>query len=136
MHFSGSVKTAGGWGQTAGHAPLSAYFGLGVDQVLEYKIVTPDGKLRVANRIINSDLFWALRGGGGGTFGIVVEATVRAYPTPKITVTNWWINSTDTGIIAGDGFWNAMQYLHQQFPQLSAKGAQGYYYSRAHRSFA
>lgn len=44
---------------------------------LEFKIVTPDGQLRIANRCQNSDLFWALRGGGGGTFGVVLEATTR-----------------------------------------------------------
>ncbi|TGZ81304.1 FAD-binding domain-containing protein, partial [Ascodesmis nigricans] len=91
----GSVKTAGGWGQAGGHAPLSSKYGLGVDQVLEYKVVTADGKLLVANKVVNADLFWALRGGGGSTFGVVVEATVKAYTSPKITVTNWWINATN-----------------------------------------
>lgn len=61
----GSVSVAGGWGQTAGHAPVSAKYGLGVDQVVEYKVVTADGVLRVANEVSNPDLFWALRGGGG-----------------------------------------------------------------------
>jgi FAD/FMN-containing dehydrogenase len=61
----GSVAVAGGWGQTAGHAPFSAKYGLGVDQVVEYKVVTADGVLRVANEVSNPDLFWALRGGGG-----------------------------------------------------------------------
>jgi FAD/FMN-containing dehydrogenase len=60
----GSVSVAGGWGLTAGHAALSSQFGLGVDQVVEYKIVTADGLLRVANDVSNPDLFWALRGGG------------------------------------------------------------------------
>src|ERR1700712_736559 len=69
-----SVAIAGGWAQNAGHSPLSPKYGLGADQVLEYKVVTADGVLRVANAVSNSDLFWALRGGGGGTFGVVVEA--------------------------------------------------------------
>jgi FAD/FMN-containing dehydrogenase len=66
----GSVSVAGGWGLTAGHAPLSSQFGLGVDQVVEYKIVTADGLLRVANEVSNPDLFWALRGGGGMYLGM------------------------------------------------------------------
>jgi FAD/FMN-containing dehydrogenase len=61
----GSVAVAGGWGQTAGHAPFSTKYGLGVDQVVEYKVVTADGIQRVANEVSNPDLFWALRGGGG-----------------------------------------------------------------------
>ncbi|KAF2429945.1 FAD-binding domain-containing protein [Tothia fuscella] len=91
----GSVSVAGGWGQTAGHAPLSAKYGLGVDQVVEYKVVTADGVLKVANEATNPDLFWALRGGGGGTFGVVVEATIKAHPSQKVAMTQIWINTTD-----------------------------------------
>jgi hypothetical protein len=72
-----SVSVAGGWSQSGGHAALSSYYGLGSDQMLEYKVVTADGKLLVANAVSNPDMFWALRGGGGGTFGVVVEATMK-----------------------------------------------------------
>jgi FAD/FMN-containing dehydrogenase len=44
---------------------------------LEYKVVTADGNLVIANAVSNPDLFWALRGGGPSTFGVVVEATVK-----------------------------------------------------------
>ncbi|KAL9711397.1 hypothetical protein Ac2012v2_005943 [Leucoagaricus gongylophorus] len=79
-----SVGASGGWLQGGGHGALSPSMGLGVDRVLEYKIVTPDGKLRIANECQNEDLFWALRGGGGGTFGVVLESTVLA--SPQVTV--------------------------------------------------
>lgn len=59
------VRVAGGYAQTAGHGPLSSKYGLAADNVLEYKVVTSDGKLRVANAVSEPDLFWALRGGGG-----------------------------------------------------------------------
>ncbi|KAL1955726.1 hypothetical protein VTO42DRAFT_8124 [Malbranchea cinnamomea] len=123
----GSVRTAGGFGQTAGHGPFSSKYGLAADQVLEYKVVTADGELVVANSVVNTDLFWALRGGGGGTFGIVVEATVKAHPTPKITTIAWWINATDSEN-PGDGVYEAAAYLHSQFPAINEKGVQGYYY--------
>jgi FAD/FMN-containing dehydrogenase len=42
---------------------------------LEFKVVTADGNLTIANDVTNQDLFWALKGGGGGTWGVVVEAT-------------------------------------------------------------
>lgn len=58
----GSVAPAGGYGQTAGHGPLSNRHGLMSDQFLEFKVVTADGELKVANKVVNSDLFWALRG--------------------------------------------------------------------------
>ncbi|CCO31325.1 hypothetical protein BN14_05364 [Rhizoctonia solani AG-1 IB] len=70
-----TVGAAGGWVQGGGHGILSNTLGLGVDRVLQFKVVTPDGVLHTANACENSDLFWALRGGGGGTFGVVLEAT-------------------------------------------------------------
>ncbi|KAF2402488.1 FAD-binding domain-containing protein [Trichodelitschia bisporula] len=120
----GSVSVAGGWGQTAGHGPLTPVYGLGVDQFLEFKVVTADGQLRVANKVSNPDLFWALRGGGGGTFGVVVEATVKAYPDIPVTVTTWWMNTT----AEEHGLWDAYGYLHTQFPDMVARGISGYYY--------
>ncbi|KAF9345397.1 hypothetical protein BGX34_004804, partial [Mortierella sp. NVP85] len=48
-----------------------------------YKVVTADGELKIANAFQNKDLFWALRGGGGATFGVVVEAVYKTHPPPK-----------------------------------------------------
>lgn len=89
------MKVAGGFGQTAGHGPLSSKFGLTADLIVELKVVTADGDLKVVNERANQDLFWALRGGGGGTFGVVIEATMKAFPTPKVTLTRWWIKTAD-----------------------------------------
>ncbi|KAG6826997.1 hypothetical protein H0H92_013612 [Tricholoma furcatifolium] len=79
-----SVGVAGGWLQGGGHGALSNTMGLGVDRVLQYKVVTPDGQFRVVNECQNEDLFYALRGGGGGTFGVVLEATILA--SPRVTL--------------------------------------------------
>jgi FAD/FMN-containing dehydrogenase len=67
--------------QGGGHSILSPVYGLGVDRVREFKIVTPDGQYRVANECENQDLFWALRGGGGSTFGVVLESSHIVEPT-------------------------------------------------------
>ncbi|KAF9990526.1 hypothetical protein BGZ75_001399 [Mortierella antarctica] len=75
-----TVGTSGGYCQAGGHSPLSPRLGLCVDNVLQYKVVTADGELKVANSHQNTDLFWALRGGGGGTFGVVVEAVYKTHP--------------------------------------------------------
>ncbi|KAF8134776.1 FAD binding domain-containing protein [Mycena galopus ATCC 62051] len=79
-----TVGVSGGWVQGGGHSALSNTMGMGVDRVLEFKIITPDGELRVANACQNTDLFWALRGGGGGTFGVVLESSTLA--SPVVTV--------------------------------------------------
>ncbi|TLD19356.1 Mitochondrial intermediate peptidase [Venturia nashicola] len=122
----GSVAPAGGFGQTAGHGPLSNRHGLAADQFLEFKVVTADGELKVANNVANPDLFWALRGGGGGTFGVVVEATVKAFPDIPITLSTWQINTTEPN---SDGLWGAYANLHTHFVDLvEKKGVSGYYY--------
>ncbi|KAJ7915363.1 hypothetical protein B0H13DRAFT_406619 [Mycena leptocephala] len=86
-----TVGVVGGWLQGGGHGVLSNTMGLGVDRVLQYKVVTPDGELRVANACQNQDLFFALRGGGGGTFGVVLEATLLASPpvTLQAVIVSW-----------------------------------------------
>ncbi|KAK6983987.1 cytokinin dehydrogenase 11 [Favolaschia claudopus] len=86
-----SVGVVGGWLQGGGHSVLSNTMGLGVDRVLQFKVVTPDGIFRVANACENEDLFFALRGGGGGTFGVVLEATLLASPavTLQAVIVSW-----------------------------------------------
>ncbi|KAF7290557.1 FAD-binding domain-containing protein [Mycena indigotica] len=79
-----TVGFVGGFLQGGGHGVLSPTLGLGVDRALEFKIVTPDGKLRTANQCQNEDLFFALRGGGGGTFGVVLSATILAAPAAPV----------------------------------------------------
>lgn len=73
--YSSTVGVSGGWVQAGGHSVLSPVYGLGIDRVIEFESMTPDGKYRTANACKNTDLFWALRGGGGGTFGVVMEST-------------------------------------------------------------
>ncbi|KAJ7186134.1 hypothetical protein C8R46DRAFT_1062570 [Mycena filopes] len=73
--YAQTVGASGGYLMGGGHSILSPTLGLAVDRVVEIKIVTPDGELRTANACQHPDLFWALRGGGGGTFGVVLEST-------------------------------------------------------------
>jgi len=79
--------------QGGGHSMLSNNFGLGADRVLQYRVVTPQGKTLTANACQNVDLFYALRGGGGGTFGVVMESTFLAEPRPltiQVCVKLFW----------------------------------------------
>lgn len=77
----------GGWTMGGGHSALSRLYGLGVDNVVEFEVVVASGAIVVANKDRNTELFWALRGGGGGTFGIVTNMTVLLRPDPgELTV--------------------------------------------------
>jgi FAD/FMN-containing dehydrogenase len=66
-----TVGVIGGWFQGGGHGPLSPLFGMGADDILTIDVVTSDGRFVTASEDQNTDLFWALRGGGAGTYGVV-----------------------------------------------------------------
>lgn len=74
-----TVGIAGGYLQGAGHGPLLGTYGLAADNTLEVEVVTVDGKHLVASPTQNADLFWALNGGGGGNYAIVLSVTTRAH---------------------------------------------------------
>lgn len=78
-----TVGAAGGFLQGGGFGSWSKKFGTAAANLLEAEVVTADGKILIANACQNQDLFWALRGGGGGSFGIVTKATMRTYELPK-----------------------------------------------------
>src|SRR6202030_4666954 len=59
-------------------------FGLAAASLLEAEIVTADGEARIVNACSHPDLFWALRGGGGGTFGVVTRLTLRTHKLPEL----------------------------------------------------
>ncbi len=71
------VALGGGMG-LAGRA-----YGLTTDHIVEARIVTAEGRLRTVNARTDPDLLWALRGGGGGNFGIVTEFTFKLLAMPS-----------------------------------------------------
>ena len=78
----GTVGVAG-LVQGGGFGSYSKKFGTAAASLLEAEIVTADGAVRIANPCTNPDLFWALKGGGGGTFGVVTRMTLRTHDLPE-----------------------------------------------------
>ncbi|QIK95869.1 FAD-binding oxidoreductase [Sphingomonas sp. HDW15A] len=76
-----TVGTAG-FIQGGGFGSFSKQFGTGAANLVEAEVVTADGRVRVVNPWQDPELFFALRGGGGGTFGIVTRLTLKTYPLP------------------------------------------------------
>ncbi len=74
----GTVGVAG-LVQGGGFGSYSKRYGTAAASLLEAEIVTADGNVRIANACSNPDLFWALKGGGGGTFGVVTRVTLRTH---------------------------------------------------------
>jgi hypothetical protein len=116
------VGAVGGYIQGAGSGPASHAFGLATDQVLEYKVVLASGRLVTANSCQYQDLFTALRGGGGGKYGVLISATIKAHPTRAVLQHKLEIapktgnRSLLVGTIAG---------MLSNFPTLSDEGFAG-----------
>ena len=81
----GGCMTVGvaGLVQSGGFGSFSKGFGLASSSLLEAEVVTADGQVRIANACSHPDLFWALKGGGGGTFGVVTRLTLRVHSLPE-----------------------------------------------------
>ena len=67
---------------------LSNRYGLSSDAVRSIEIVTADGEIRRATPDSEPDLFWALRGGGAGSFGVVTEMEIDLMPVPSLYAGN------------------------------------------------
>jgi hypothetical protein len=65
--------------QSGGFGSFSKYYGTAAASLLEAEVVTADGVVRIANSCTNPDLFWALKGGGGGNFGVVTRLTLKTH---------------------------------------------------------
>ena len=80
----GGCTTVGvaGLVQGGGFGSFSKGFGTAGANLLEAEIVTADGTVRVVNAFQGPDLFWALKGGGGGTFGVLTRLTLRTHELP------------------------------------------------------
>ena len=81
----GGCMTVGvaGLVQSGGFGSFSKAFGLAASHLLEAEVVTADGITRIANACTHPDLFWALKGGGGGSFGVVTRLTLRVHELPQ-----------------------------------------------------
>ena len=66
-----------------GFGSFSKNYGSAGTGLLEAEIVTADGRVRVANACSEPDLFWALKGGGNGSFGVVTQLTLRTHMIPE-----------------------------------------------------
>jgi FAD/FMN-containing dehydrogenase len=69
--------------QGGGFGSFSKQYGTACASLLEAEIVNSNGEVRIANACNNPELFWALKGGGGGSFGVVTRVTLKTHPLPE-----------------------------------------------------
>lgn len=81
---TGQTKSVGyiSWACGGGYGFYAGSYGLGVDQIVNARVVLSNGEVVDADD--DPELLWALRGAGAATFGVVVELRVKVYPIPKL----------------------------------------------------
>jgi hypothetical protein len=98
---AGSCPSVGVAGVTLGGGMglAARAFGMTADNLLAAELVTADGSVRHIDKHTDPDLFWALRGGGGGNFGIVTRFYFRTHPVPRTAswfIVNWpWSSASE-----------------------------------------
>jgi FAD/FMN-containing dehydrogenase len=81
----GGCTTVGvaGLVQSGGFGSFSKNYGSAAASLLEAEVVTADGEARIANACTNPELYWGLKGGGGGSLGIVIRLTLKTHELPE-----------------------------------------------------
>ncbi|KAI6350644.1 hypothetical protein MCOR25_010515 [Pyricularia grisea] len=119
-------SSTGGWTQGGSHSPVTRHFGPGADQVLSAQVVLASGEVVKASPCENQDLFFDIRGGGPGTYGVVTELSVRTYKderTASVATVNVGSPADDA---ATSRFLDAVTTMYGAMPDLSRKGFSGY----------
>ncbi|MFB6810622.1 FAD-binding oxidoreductase [Streptomyces sp. NPDC056387] len=120
---------------TVGIAGLTLGGGLGLasraygttsDALTGVTVVTPDGIVREADATRNAELFWALRGGGGGNFGVVTEFRFRTHPAGDCAYAELhWAEADSAALLRGwqrwltalpEPFWSQVEFLVEAGP--------------------
>ena len=109
--------------QGGGHGPASRQFGLGADQVLSAEVVLANGSIITASPCENPDVYWAIRGGGPGTYGVVTSTVVKAHPMVDVQVQNVAIAPLTSNTSA---LLDAIAILYEAYPDLNDAGYAGY----------
>ncbi|CAG7558987.1 unnamed protein product [Fusarium equiseti] len=124
---SGWCSTVGmaGFHLGGGHGPFAPSMGLGVDNVLEIELLQvgrdAHGRTvvhkKIVNRHQNPQLFWAMRGGGGGVWGVILSMTLRAHAVPKGGISRVYMDPK--GTFCQDGRKFGYEWLRKMWPRFA-----------------
>ncbi|KAK1751039.1 hypothetical protein QBC47DRAFT_417474 [Echria macrotheca] len=106
-----TVGIAGGFIQGGGHGPWTPLKGMSADNVLAFEVVTASGTYLNANAQENTDLFYALKGGGPASYAVIISMTVKTFPDLPSAGAELYINTTHT--VDSDTFWNGTSIFHK-----------------------
>ncbi|KAI4664655.1 uncharacterized protein J4E79_002953 [Alternaria viburni] len=140
---SSTVGAYGGYMQGGGFSYITSKYGLMADQILALELVTADGRFVHADPMENADLFFAIRGGGPGNFGIVTSAIVKAYPPTTVARSDFTFqtgpvssNDNTTVRVSNETFWKGIKvYFSHNLRINDAKGIMSNYITTTARTF-
>ena len=118
VHVPGFVQ-GGGYGYT------SRMFGMNCDNLNEATVMLADGNIVVASKKVNPDLFWALRGGTGGNFGIMLQAVYKLRKLDQMTGFRiWWPLDGQENVARAAAVLDYMQTHHMGAEKKTSLGYQ------------
>lgn len=101
---------------------MSGYYGMAADHVMALEVVTADGRFVTATNTSHPDLFWALRGGGGGTYGVVTSVVVRVHPQTYATTSEYTL-TTDSE----ETYFEMLEFFFGQFVEWTDAGTYSFF---------
>ncbi|KAI5306370.1 hypothetical protein KEM56_001178 [Ascosphaera pollenicola] len=121
-----TVGVTGGYILGGGHSPLSCIYGLAADQVIAFEVVLPNGTFTTVTQETNPDLFWALRGGGLASVGVVTSAIIKVHPQIGVTVSQFSFGTSDK--VDADTFFKALRAYYTHFEEYTNAGTYTYFW--------
>ncbi|KAI1272223.1 hypothetical protein F5Y07DRAFT_308514 [Xylaria sp. FL0933] len=115
------VGVAGGYTPGGGHGVFTSVYGMAADSVLEWEVVTAKGEHLVATPTTHADLYWALSGGGAGTFAVVMSMTTRVHPDGKMGGATLSFDVKSTG--SSEKFWEGVTTFQSALGPVVDAGA-------------
>jgi hypothetical protein len=122
-----TVGAFGGYMLGGGHSNVASKHGLLSDNILSLEVVTADGRFVHADPTENEELFWALRGGGPSTFGVVTSVVMKVHPSVAISRPQFVFSSN---VVSNATFWKAVDAYFAQLPRVTAAKGVGWNYIR------
>ena len=102
--------------------------GLAADNTLEWEVVTAEGEHLLATPEQNSDLYWALSGGGGGTYAVVVfSLKVKAHLDGPVGGAQPQFYPTD---VSQEAYWDAISVFHEGLATLISNESRLHHHQR------
>ena len=120
-----TIGIAGGYTQGGGHSGISSKYGLAADQALEWEVVTASGQHLIASPAENPDLYWALSGGGGGTYGVVLSLTAKAHSDGIVGGASFAMSMAAS---TESTFWSAVESFFTSLPAIVDAGGMAMFY--------